>query len=1010
MVANLRPRLATVYFDERSPLMLVRVPWPAHPLCSLRRSALESCLLLLAFCLLSLPTAARAAGHPTGRGHGNRPRLQLSGNELRRALTAYVPALRGGAEPAGGGQRGDADAQYESCQTYLDSEQYQKAHDSCMAALPLYVSALDKRGEASTLHALGLIHLRQGENRQALDHFEQALGLWKSLGDGDSEAATQHSLSSVYNNLGDKQKALELLNRALTLRKASRNIKGEAGALNGLGALYSDLGEYQRALDYLKLASPLAERAGDVVEQANIRNNFADVYLRLGETQKAFDYFKQAEELYKAASNKRGQATVLNNIGGVQFAMGKSREALATLNQALLIRRRAGDKQGEAATLQNIGSVHFAAGENEKALEVLEKALYLVKTACNRGGQAMILNNTALIQSKLGNYEDADVRFGVALTLTRLSGDKAGEANVMANLMGFWESVNHPRMAIFFGKQAVNTLQQMRALNVTRGIDSEFQKSFVLKSQSVYRGLAELLIREGHLEQAVEVLNLYHDQQSFDLKRDPGNPIRQLGLTARESRFARQYETASDKIGQAALQVVDIERCRRKRLNEQDAARLAKYEAEYSAGVDKVLGFYNNSRKEFAKEPDGEDVLPQVRSVGRFRETLRAVSLETKQNTVALYALTGAEHFRLLVVSPGGVKAFASHVVFDEFESKAQQFYALLRSDRYDPRAFGKELYDLILGPARKELDRQNAQTLLWSLDGRLRYVPMAALWDGEKYLVERYRNVVFTRAEPERMTRGVSRDWSGVGFGSSRARSVDVDEDGKGDVDLDPLPGMAEELRGVFKKTPIDKAGVLMGEVFTDAQFTETKFYEALRARPPVVHISSHFVFRAGDASRSFLLLGNGKPLTLHGMKNKEGLFAGVELLTLSACDTASVRADDYGKEVDGFAELAQRLGAASVMATLWKVTEGSTAGLMAGFYRGRQNQGMTKAEALRQSQLDLLYGRTGGPDSVVVKGEPADEEIVEDKYLTDFTPREGRPFEHPYYWSSFVLFGNWK
>jgi CHAT domain-containing protein len=81
------------------------------------------------------------------------------------------------------------------------------------------------------------------------------------------------------------------------------------------------------------------------------------------------------------------------------------------------------------------------------------------------------------------------------------------------------------------------------------------------------------------------------------------------------------------------------------------------------------------------------------------------------------------------------------------------------------------------------------------------------------------------------------------------------------------------------------------------------------------------------------------------------------VELLTLSACNTAATQSDAQGKEIDGFAELAQRLGAGSVMATLWQVSDDSTPWLMKEFYSIRQsNGGATKAGALRNAQLALL------------------------------------------------------
>lgn len=191
-----------------------------------------------------------------------------------------------------------------------------------------------------------------------------------------------------------------------------------------------------------------------------------------------------------------------------------------------------------------------------------------------------------------------------------------------------------------------------------------------------------------------------------------------------------------------------------------------------------------------------------------------------------------------------------------------------------------------------------------------------------------------------------------------------------------------------------------------------------ALKRKRRLVHISSHFRFDPGDASGSFLLLGDGSIMTLAEMKEQTNLFEGVELLTLSACDTAALMPDATGREIDTLAELAQRLGAGGVMASLWAVIDSSTAQLMKGFYRNRAAGKFSKAEALRRAQLELFYGETQYPATsasrelkTARRGVPADGAIfVEEKYRIPFKPDKKKPFAHPYYWSPFVLFGNWK
>jgi CHAT domain-containing protein len=334
-------------------------------------------------------------------------------------------------------------------------------------------------------------------------------------------------------------------------------------------------------------------------------------------------------------------------------------------------------------------------------------------------------------------------------------------------------------------------------------------------------------------------------------------------------------------------------------------------------------------------------------------------------------------------------------------------------------------LYSIIFKPIEAQLPK-DTNTILWSLDGSLRYVPMAALYDGKQYLIERYNHVAFTRADSERLLRAVSSRWTGLGLGSSQAHTVELLGD---KMEFDALPGVTEELRAVFRQKG-STAGILDGEVLPDARFTKASMLAALKQNRQLVHISSHFAFRPGDEARSFLLLGDGTAMTLEEMKQHTDLFAGVELLTLSACNTAAQQPGANGREIDGFAELAQRLGAGSVMATLWPVADNSTPWLMREFYQTRQNgNGLSKAEAFRRAQLALLNGtaqtkplpeqQKGASSAVKImimpddgKGATADTRgvvvRVSEKDAPAFKRDDQKPFAHPYYWSPFILIGN--
>jgi CHAT domain-containing protein len=251
-----------------------------------------------------------------------------------------------------------------------------------------------------------------------------------------------------------------------------------------------------------------------------------------------------------------------------------------------------------------------------------------------------------------------------------------------------------------------------------------------------------------------------------------------------------------------------------------------------------------------------------------------------------------------------------------------------------------------------------------------LRYLPFAALHDGRRYLVESYALTIYTEAARASLTRRPQRDWSMTGLGVTRAVPG-----------FTPLPAVREELEGI-------RRNALRGDIYLDDQFTVERLRDALAGRTPVMHIASHFQFRPGTFANSFLVLGNGTRLSLQEIRDRRLRFSSVELLTLSACDTAMGGGiDETGAEVEGFGALAQQQGATAVLATLWPVADASTGRFMQIVYgRRAAERAPNKAEALRRAQLVFLQGK--GLDAA---GRP--------------DPR----LAHPFFWAPFVLMGNW-
>ncbi len=636
-------------------------------------------------------------------------------------------------------------------------------------------------------------------------------------------------------------------------------------------------------------------------------------------------------------------------------------------NEALPLRRAIGDKQGEAVTLVNIGKIHFDSGEKQQALKF----------------------------------------FNESLPLSRTVGDKRNEAVTLNNLFSSL-ALDNPRFGVFYGKLSVNNYQSLRS-NV-QGLDKNIQQTFLKSIESTYRKLADVLIKQQRYAEAQQILNLFKDQQYFDFKSN--KQIAPLALTERETTLVADFNQKLEAVVGASRRLDDFKRSIGKRpptSAESDEIKTMENRLQTASG--NYQTFLRTAAQQFAAPPDETDKIPTTADLQQMQTAMRELSASTKQNTVAVYTLVGEENYRGLVITSDNIFAVSSPIKGEVLNQKAQQLWRLLRTPQYDPQPLAREIYDVVFAPLAAKLP-VGTKTILWSLDGNLRYVPMAALHDGKQYLVERYYNVIFTRADKERFVRNVSANLTGTGFGSSESHTVKL----AGEIfNASALPSVKTELSRIFKKGN-SITGILPGDFLLNERFSKARMLSELQKRQPVVHIASHFKFQAGDEARSFLLLGDGTTFTLDEMKREQNLFGGVDLLTLSACQTAAQRADASGREVDGFAELAQRLGAGAVMASLWEVSDDSTAELMARFYRNyRSRAEMNKAEALRTAQLALLYGvyKTAGATKRELTREDAltaTKIKIDSAKLKPFKANKKAPFAHPFYWSPFILIGNWK
>jgi CHAT domain-containing protein len=311
-----------------------------------------------------------------------------------------------------------------------------------------------------------------------------------------------------------------------------------------------------------------------------------------------------------------------------------------------------------------------------------------------------------------------------------------------------------------------------------------------------------------------------------------------------------------------------------------------------------------------------------------------------------LYAVSAERALHLVAVTPGSASARETPAGRTEPASLVSVFREALEDPSRDPETAAKRLYDAVIAPADADPGERADSALLLSPDGPLRYAPLAALRDGERWLAERRPAAVFTGSTAARLR-------ADAPAASRPASAFGVTLAWRG---LAALPGVKDEIAAIVVSEC--SPGALAGEAFLDAAFDRAALSKALSSETPVVHVASHFTLDPASLELSVLLPGDGKELSLREIMGSADLaFGGLDLPTLPACNTAagSERRLD-GREVESLGEIAQRAGAPAVLATLLPASDASAPELTGEFCRPRHVEGKDKAQALRGAQLLVM------------------------------------------------------
>lgn len=370
--------------------------------------------------------------------------------------------------------------------------------------------------------------------------------------------------------------------------------------------------------------------------------------------------------------------------------------------------------------------------------------------------------------------------------------------------------------------------------------------------------------------------------------------------------------------------------------------------------------------------------LVEVADMTRALERLHRV---TGQKTALVYAIPTPNHLELVVVFPG-TRPIHKRVTTANREALGQlarSFRLGILDPNSPPQDYLKpsqQLYEWMIAPIESELQAQGIDTLIFCLGGRLRSLPLAALHDGQQFLVEKYNLAMIPAFNLLDSRPSQLQNAKVLAMGASEFRN------------LPPLPAVPIELATIAEQLWQGKA--LLNQDFTPERLKAEREAQSFS----IVHLATHAEFSPGSIQDSYIQFWNSR-VSPDQFRELELRVPEVQLLVLSACRTAL----DPQAEL-GFAGSAVMSGSKATLASLWAVSDAGTLVLMTEFYRQLRSAPI-KAAALRQAQIAMLN------QQVTLANNPAMQTRGTELPPTLASQRHAA-LSHPYYWAGFTLVGN--
>ncbi len=892
-----------------------------------------------------------------------------------------------------------------------DVSKYREAIAAWEQALQIYREIKDRKGEADSLGNLGNAYYSLRQIPKAIDFFSQAriiqreiahrwdefeyfvsrgnisydylgeisfgekrLVTASAIGDRESEARYLNHLGNGYQSLGQYQKAIASYHHSLTIAREIGEYKSQMYALGNLGNSYNALGQFQKAIELYQQSLAIKRSIGDYkdADEGIFLNNLGNAYYSLGQYQKAIDLYQRSFVIMHEITDLGGQINSLNNLGLSYAALRQYQHALEFHQQALTIARDSEFLLGKARSLNNLGNVYQSLGQYQKAIEFYQQSFTIKRDSEDLQGQANSLNNMGNAYNSLEQYQKAIDYYQQAFVISKQIGDRNGEGSSLNNLGALFAKLNQSELAILFYKQSVNIRETIR--KDIRGLSEEEQKSYLGTIEGSYRRLADLLLKEDRILEAQQVLDLLKVQELSEYFRSAVN----------DSAKKADYQLPEKNIIAFGIELDQLQKL--DPLTKEQEQRLAYLTNQESNRNEQFNTFLQSPavqkqieqlRRDKAKNVDLEEY-------NRLRESLKEI-----KNAAIFYPLILDDRLELILITDTNTPIRKTININREALNKdISDFLISLRNPSSNAvQADAQKFYKYLIEPFEKELQDAKIETIIYAPDGQLRYIPLAALYDGKQWLIERYRINNITASSLTNLRPRIHKPLRVLAAAATISQNIKF---GDTSIPFGALPATKTEVEAIATLLP-------RTTTLIDGQFNKTDTLPKMQSNS-IIHLATHGYFAIGKPEDSFIVFGDGDKATIADMK--KWTLTNVELVVLSACETAIGGKVGSGIEIFGLGYQIHNAGAGAAIASLWKVSDGGTQKLMDAFYTALKTGKVSNVEALRQAQVAMITGNSEG------LGEPRGQISVEVRSRnTSTVPPK---ISHPYYWAAFILIGN--